>query len=230
MKEAFESVFYVHNETVNIWSHIIGVLGFSWWLWATYADKVAAESLAHRIAFVVSTLVTIGAFASSVVYHTFKCHSPHAYNLCLLFDYSGIIFCVLGVTTSSIYIGYHCFPLPRDLYIGIMALLSLALAVSIVIPLFAPPTFHVNWSDVRTKLLTLFACFGFIPLVHWIYLNGLYSTTVALFTWRLLSAYALLGVGFFFWHFKIPERFFIGSFDIWVRFSRRRPSSIVILW
>lgn len=168
------------------------------------------------------------AFSLSTIYHTFSCKSRHAWEMTFLGDLAGIILCVLLSTSGSLYMGYACFPQLRFYYMTAIIILGLLLTTSIFGPSLLSCLDSSKWKDLRTALLVLFACFGFLPLTHWIFLNGVsslglvihpfpflssQSTAVRLYLWRVLRSYLLLGVGFVFWILKIPERFSPGSFD-----------------
>jgi len=214
--EALKSVLALHNESLNIWTHVFGMVAVLAVLWNAWVEVLPSEPLVNQAAFTISALVTLWTYFSSVIYHTLKCHSHDVYHCTLLMDYSGIISCVLGITSCLTYVGYRCYPTLRDSYVTVVILLSASLVLSFILPRVTPPTSYVNWHDIRTTILALFAAFGLIPLFHWIYLNGPYSDVVLEFAWRFVFAYILLGFGFFIWAIRFPEKYFLGKFDIFL--------------
>ena len=119
VKTCFKSWAYVHNETVNIYSHlvpaVIAVVSQSfvyksfWWYYpqATTRDYMI-------VAFHLCTAALC--FGLSACYHTLINHSAHLNGLWSRVDYTGIIILILGDFVSGIYVGFYCEPILQNTY------------------------------------------------------------------------------------------------------------------
>lgn len=113
------SLRYLHNETVNIYSHLIPAAGaallvslVSWYFRTTFPNATRHDRLAVEIYLSTSVLC----FATSSLYHTLLCHSNHYFRLWVRLDYATILLQVLGSFISGIYVGYYCEPELQRLY------------------------------------------------------------------------------------------------------------------
>ncbi|KAJ8939165.1 hypothetical protein NQ314_011218 [Rhamnusium bicolor] len=103
-----ESVFWWTNETINIWSHIFGLVLF---VALTIHDllilKVQA-SMSDKI-IVGSVLICFQAcMGLSSLYHTFSCRSEEDCHIFLSYDLFGIALSLLAIYTSGIYYAFWC--------------------------------------------------------------------------------------------------------------------------
>ena len=74
----------MHNETINIWSHLVGFALFSAYLGEILLNhKRHTESSSSPLAIVpivIQLLSYMFCMLSSSLFHTFACHSEAAYN------------------------------------------------------------------------------------------------------------------------------------------------------
>jgi adiponectin receptor len=104
---------YVHNESFNIYSHLVAAISFLVGL--ILMDRLIvwhfpAATIVDRAVFAFFVSAGIGAFTLSFLYHTFICHSLHFSNLWLQLDFVGIVVLTLGGFVSGIYVGFYCDP------------------------------------------------------------------------------------------------------------------------
>jgi len=134
------SLFSCHNETGNIWTHLIGAiivasLGFKKFMDADlpsprpFAAELLGNELHVRLTFVFAAVVCLGV---SAVYHTGNCTHNEACCIALLrADTSGIAILIAASFLPGVYLGFACFPSLQTTYLGVVAvLLVLGLAVS----------------------------------------------------------------------------------------------------
>ena len=82
------SWFWMHNETINIWSHLVGFLLFSAYLGEILLNRLHSESSSSSsvssnlalVPIVIQLLSYMFCMLSSSLFHTFACHSEAAYN------------------------------------------------------------------------------------------------------------------------------------------------------
>lgn len=75
-KECFQSIFRMHSETGNIWTHLIGCLMFL--VFAVYVALTLPDHMRFmdKFMFGIFFLGVILCLAFSFLYHTVSCHSP----------------------------------------------------------------------------------------------------------------------------------------------------------
>lgn len=104
----FQSLFFLHNESVNIHSHLLGVFLFFFIaisvFFVEYHHLVWADVVVLAI-FFVSVLFCLGV---SAVYHLISNHSPEVARLGNQLDYFGIVILIAGSFVPSIYYGFYC--------------------------------------------------------------------------------------------------------------------------
>lgn len=124
-RNSFASVFSVHNESVNIWTHLLGAIVFvGLGLTALYLFEAA---IAPRYATATSTDVLVlgcffgGAFlclGMSATYHALCNHSPTVAKWGNKLDYSGIVFLIVGSYMPALYYGFYCLPHLMEVYLS----------------------------------------------------------------------------------------------------------------
>ncbi len=115
----FQSLAYLHNETVNIYSHLAPAVAalvttflVSWYFAARFPDASRGDRLVFEI--YLSTCVVC--FTISSLYHTLLCHSQPFFDLWVRIDYVAILFQILASFIPGIYLGFYCEPGLRMLY------------------------------------------------------------------------------------------------------------------
>jgi adiponectin receptor len=104
---------YLHNESGNIYSHLIPAVGaiighrFLYQYLRTEYTNLAEEDWRVISLQLWTVLVCL---STSTMYHTMTNHSPRVAHQCLLYDYIGIITLMMGNFISGIYFGFYCEP------------------------------------------------------------------------------------------------------------------------
>jgi adiponectin receptor len=116
---SFRSWSYIHNESVNIFSHLIPAIVFllgEWYirdyLTSRYSNITGADFFIFSF-FLLTAIVCLGL---STTYHTLMNHSSEVEQLLLRFDLVGIVILTLGDFVSGIYMVFWCEPLQRKIY------------------------------------------------------------------------------------------------------------------
>lgn len=115
---SFQSLFYLHNESVNIHSHLLGASIFFFLSFTIYVFEVHSVSASDICAFgcfFSGALICLGV---SAVYHTVSNHSPKVNRLVNQLDYVGIIALITGSFVPSIYYGFYCDQVLQRVYWG----------------------------------------------------------------------------------------------------------------
>lgn len=216
-KLCLQSLFTLHNETVNIWTQLIPAFYFLHQL-LSVPDKIDP--------FLFIYLFTTALFLfTSACAHTFSCLSPCARHVCFFFDYAGITLYACGCAVC-----YYAYALPKELmkpseYVG-ADVCDIYLFLSVF---FSITSTHLScttrfWSpSVWTKAIRLGAfviiwAYLAIPVFwrafncnNWIPYNNTTECT-SIYYWMLQFVSAIVAGLLYVSHF--PERWFPGKFDI----------------
>jgi len=99
-----KSLFQMHNETGNIWSHLLGALLFFFFsLKALYQD-LWEQPFWGGVCFITFLISAQYAFGTSTLYHLFMAHSEHTLCSFLRMDYSGIAALIVGSYFSPLFL------------------------------------------------------------------------------------------------------------------------------
>lgn len=119
VKFCFNSLTYLHNETVNIYSHLIPAfcaVVLAGLVSGCFRATFPKATRGDRLAIEVYLATSVVCFAVSSLYHTLLCHSRYCRDLWVRFDYVAIVFQILGSFIPGIYIGFYCEPHLQKLY------------------------------------------------------------------------------------------------------------------
>ncbi|XP_014669214.1 PREDICTED: progestin and adipoQ receptor family member 3-like isoform X2 [Priapulus caudatus] len=205
------SLCFWSNESINIWSHLLGCLFF--FLLMLYDVFVIvphfggpADILVMCLALLSYQVCTI----LSAVYHLVNCHSEAVAQRWLALDFTGISAALLGIYLPGTFYAYTCFQVWRDFYMGMFAFMVIAVMSMQLHSQFLSE----KWRVRRLVMYALLAAYGVIPCLHWIYLNGGWqSSIVQVFIPKVITMYLVCGVAFGFYIFMIPERWLPGKLD-----------------
>ena len=118
--QALSSLFYLHNEFFNIWTHLGGALILS------LLGFLALQRLEHiayqgeKTTWIVFIASALTCMLSSTLFHLLRQHSPTVYRATIIFDYIGISFLIFGSFASAMFYIFFCDAYSMRLYIGIM--------------------------------------------------------------------------------------------------------------
>ncbi|KAI9366866.1 HlyIII-domain-containing protein [Zopfochytrium polystomum] len=208
------SLFYIHNETGNIYTHLIGAVFVGLLTYTTYTNLVpiiATTQLADRIVLAVFLASAIICLGLSAVFHTCCCHSMPVAKNWNIADYVGIVILIVGSNIPSIYYGFYCDQKLQAVYTGLILLFGFAAGVFTVAKRFSTPKYR----HVRVSVFVALGLTGALPLVHSIMKYGVAFAKYSMASENLvvMALMYLIGAGIF--AGRIPERWFPGKFDIW---------------
>ncbi|XP_065573859.1 adiponectin receptor protein-like [Artemia franciscana] len=209
-KECFKSIFKVHTETGNIWTHLIGCLVFIlvaiyFWVRADYIIDTE-----EKIICTVFFIGAIGCLGLSFLYHTLICHSENTNKIFLKLDLIGINFLIFGSFVPWLYYSFYCNHLTYIIYLSLVIALATASIIVSLFDKFSTPEYR----STRALVFVSFGVTGVIPCVHTAiaigWSNSIYQTSLG---WLLLMGLLYI-VGATLHTFRMPERFFPGQCDI----------------
>lgn len=213
-KRCFESLTYIHNETINIYSHVVGAAIF------LIAPVFAYEALYLRYPlaspadiFVFSTFfygVSI-CFVFSATYHIISNHSPKVQKMGNQLDYLGIVILMWGSTIPSIYYGFYCDPRLQKIYLANVSFLATLCVVATLHPRFRHPTLR----PYRAAMYAGLGLSAVVFVIHGVLLHGwtLQNRRMSLDWMGLMAFFNLTGAVIY--AARVPERLRPLKYDIY---------------
>ena len=237
-REAAVSVFQLHNETLNILSHLGGFVLFA--LFAIYMSLSHGSEYAHSLYERMHQLSDLAAeglqraestlpprqlvprwpvavflggammcLGSSAFCHTFYCVSHRLSVFIWRFDYAGIAAMIASSFYPPIFYAFMCSPRTRTAYLGCIT----ACAAASCVTAFAERFQHPRYRAFRASLFTALGAFGVLPMGHQLllYWNTLPAPLLSALAWELLMCCIYLS-GAAIYAARVPERWWPGVF------------------
>ncbi|KAL4862943.1 hypothetical protein BDV12DRAFT_206859 [Aspergillus spectabilis] len=198
---SFCSWSYIHNESVNIYSHLIP---------AFLASNYSGVTGADFIAFSIFMLTAVTCLSLSAMYHTLMNHSQHVEHFCLRLDMLGIVILILGDLILGIYMVFWCEPLPRNIYWSIIGVFGTLTIFMTMHPKFQGSKYRL----FRALMFVATGLSGVAPLIHGLNVFGMSQMMRKAFPYTLAKAGCLLS-GTSFYATRFPESQYPGKFDLW---------------
>jgi adiponectin receptor len=118
-QKSFASLGYLHNESVNIYSHLIGAVAFTSagvLLYSLVKPRYETASVPDMIVFGCFFAGAAMCLGMSATYHAISNHSPIVARFGNKLDYVGIVFLITGSFIPSIFYGFYCHPHLQEFY------------------------------------------------------------------------------------------------------------------
>ncbi|GAB1318716.1 PHO36-regulatory role in lipid and phosphate metabolism [Madurella fahalii] len=213
-RASLASLWYLHNESVNIWTHLLGAAAFTVGgalLHALIAPRYESASDSDVLVFACFFAGAFLCLGMSATYHTLSNHSPEVAMWGNKLDYTGIVFLIVGSYVPALYYGFSCHPYLLTVYLGAIALLGSGCLVVSWFEHFRTPA----WRPYRALMFVGLGLSGVVPIIHALtfYGYGQLDERMGL-NWVILQG-ALYIFGAFLYAARWPERQFPGTFDIW---------------
>lgn len=203
----WESVFWWTNESINIWSHIFGLVLF---ICLTAYDMVTINVYASTYDKIVLGCVLLSFEACmilSALYHTFNCRSAEDCEKFLCYDLFGIALSLFAIYMSGIYYAFWC---SSNLLTFYISTISVIFVIAMILQI---PALNID-PNVKLLVFVAWAAYGVVPTIHWTIVHGgLANPIVELLLPRVIGMYAISGTAFLIYITKVPERFYSGRFD-----------------
>lgn len=207
----FRSIFRIHTETGNIWTHLLGCLSFIGIAMYFLTRPSHEIQWQEKVVFATFFAGAIACLGMSFTFHTVHCHSEKVGKLFSKLDYCGIAFLIIGSFVPWLYYGFYCNFQPKLIYLILVVVLGFAAIIVSLWDKFSEPRFR----SVRAGVFMGFGLSGVIPAVHYLIAEGWFRAVYqASFGWLCLMG-ALYIIGALFYALRVPERFFPGKCDIW---------------
>lgn len=212
-QDCIKSIFKLHNETVNIWTHLLGFMFFFCLMIKDicWSQEHIRDSTDYS-ATVLQLLTYQGCMLSSSLFHTMSCHDsrPSWQRL----DHASILIALYGTYVRVIINNFQCFPGHQTVHLAVVTIL------------FGTVLFMKYWnsghkspkSQVSLPLFMALALYSVAPFAHWVSLSNLIvnsNVTNTMVLWMVFP-YIVAGVGVLFYVTHFPEiTCCSGTFDLY---------------
>ncbi|EQB54246.1 hypothetical protein CGLO_05947 [Colletotrichum gloeosporioides Cg-14] len=213
--ECFHSWTYIHNETINIYSHIIGAILFMSLPFLIFGNPISPRwTTASTSDIVVCSIYAAGVtvcFVLSTAFHTFMSHSEPYYLAGIKADFHGVLALMWSSTAPLAHYTFPCSPRTRDAYV----LLTGALAALCAAATTRPNLGAVHLGHHRAALFATFGAAAFVlPIGHGALVFGAGEEWArAGGPWILATAGCNALAVLVYWA-KFPELWFPRTFDL----------------
>jgi adiponectin receptor len=199
-----QSAAYLHNETVNIWSHALGLLAVAAWLWRVmdHEGNIGGRGLDNVLVIAV-TVVTMNCLFWSAFYHSRHCDVESVCFNCFYADIGGVVVLLGGSLAVGVKLAFRCHPVASALY-----LVLVAMKLGAMIAVVARPD---ATDSMRAKVFTSCGLLGLIPAVHFLVVAS--PPTFDLMITRLLGVLFFYVGGAVIYVLRFPEKLWPGRFD-----------------
>jgi adiponectin receptor len=212
--ESLNSLQHIHNEVVNIYSHLLGAVIF-----ATLPIYVCVKVRKNHAIVQVGDIIGFAAFFFgatlcfflSASFHIMSNRSETVAAHWNQLDYLGIVILIWGSIVPSVYYGFYCDPNLQKLYGTLVSVQAAVCTIATLTPKFRYPTFRVYRTVMYASLgLSTVAFITHGVIIHgWEIQNHRMSLTYLLIT----AVLNLLGAVIY--TARIPERWCRLRFDIY---------------
>ncbi|KAK8069457.1 hypothetical protein PG994_006073 [Apiospora phragmitis] len=202
------SLSYLHNQTINAYSHLMGALIFVSLPYYFYEYVYKYQSHAEAIDLVVVSTYCIGVavcFTFSATFHVNWNNSKEFTALCNKLDYLGILVFMWGAGIPTIYYGFYCNEGLRWLYWTSTSGTALACGISTLNPHFSSPKFR-HWRAC------FYAGFGLSSIIFIVHGWELQKARMYLVWMGWMATSNLVGAALY--AIRIPERWAPYRFDL----------------
>ncbi|KAJ3283459.1 hypothetical protein HK104_010375 [Borealophlyctis nickersoniae] len=214
----FKSLLYIHNETGNIFSHLIGALTFLVLALASHTFAMDVKESTRWPDYVVMTIFILSAvicLGLSTMFHTCCCHSQKVAHIWNKIDYVGIVILTVGSFIPSLYYGFYCSPTLQVIYSTGISVLGLVTCPTKIMLCLSRTFSRPEYRLVRTLNFVALGLSGIVPVVHAAVIYGVRFMVDSLAAEYVLAMGALYALGAVIYATRVPEKFYPGKFDIW---------------
>ncbi|OAL42537.1 HlyIII-domain-containing protein [Pyrenochaeta sp. DS3sAY3a] len=213
-RSSLASLCYLHNQTSNVYTHLVGTGLFLAWALHTYNDmlqRYPTSEFYDFLVFGVFFACALSCFGFSALFHLFMNHSAKVNQIWLLFDLYGVFALIIATIFSGTYYAFYCERFWWKTYSSGIIAITFACALFCSKPQFR----HPKWRNVRAVLFISIGFYGVLPMTHLAEKWGRPKAN-EIIAWNLMFWEGLsYGFGAAVYAFRIPERWQPGRFDIW---------------
>ncbi|GAM85352.1 hypothetical protein ANO11243_033590 [Dothideomycetidae sp. 11243] len=216
-KKCIASIWTLHNETVNVHTHMWGALAVVLGAFPVYqalSTRHASFTWQDTLAFGTWYICAFACLGLSAAYHALCNYSPNVSAFSQKLDHLGIVVMTCGSFLSMIYYGWYCEPEHAYVFAGMITTLSIACAALSLNPKTRTPA----WRPYRAVMFTALGMSALIPITSGLLLHGIQGMNqrITLFPWLGIEfgCYLTGAILYARLQTRFPERISPGKFDV----------------
>jgi adiponectin receptor len=212
LRSCIRSIFSIHAETGNIWTHLIGALIFLG-LIINYILKPNDDFVNSTNEKFVTITFYVSAFLCLSFSTTFHALAPNSAETCLFcgrLDYTGIAILITGSFLPWVFYSFYCEAQTQVVYISSIFILGTFITLVSITKEFALPKYRV----LRGLLFFIFGACGIAPCVHSTIYHGVEYSFGEGQMQNLILMGALYAVGVALFVTRFPESVWPGKFNL----------------
>lgn len=170
--KSFASIGYLHNESVNIWTHLFGgltALAAGGFLYVEMRPRYLMATAEDTQVFACFFLGAVACLGMSATYHTICNHSEAVAKFGNRLDYMGIVFLIWGSFIPSIYYGFAAEPRLIRVYWSMITTIAAGTLAVVMLPKFRSPA----WRPFRAFMFVAMGLSAVVPVLHGVKLYGI---------------------------------------------------------
>ncbi|KAF2828741.1 HlyIII-domain-containing protein [Ophiobolus disseminans] len=211
--KSIQSLLYLHNQTVNIYTHLFRLCLFGLLACALRDSLYGRCPTATNEDVMVFSAYFAGVFACfslSSAFHKLLNHSKAIYDQWLVLDFLGILCLIAGSWVPGVYYGFYCQRTVSQFYLIMITSLSTICAIFCLVPYCRTP----DWRHFRTIMFLSLGISGFFPMNFAATELGIKQAHSQMgWGWFILKiVFYISGAGIYV--FKYPEKVRPGNYDI----------------
>ncbi|KAF2007031.1 HlyIII-domain-containing protein [Amniculicola lignicola CBS 123094] len=209
-----KSLGHIHNETVNIFTHLLGAVGalisggVMYFTLEPRYETASKDDVLVFSCFFVGAAVCLG---MSATYHTISNHSHAINSFGNKLDHLGIVFLIWGSFIPVVYYAFQTEPQLIKTYWTMITTLALGTATAATHPKFRTPALR----PIRALMFVLMGLSALFPVLHGVEVYGVEQLRKSIGLDYVIAQGALYIIGAGFYAARFPERMKPGAFDIW---------------
>lgn len=170
-QKSFASLGYIHNETGNIWTHLIGAVLAAVTAIVLYTilrprfDQATSEDVLVFSCFFLGAIACLG---MSATFHTISNHSEAVSKFGQRLDHIGIVVLIWGSFIPSIYYGFSAEPKLIRVYWAMITTIGAGTLLAVSHPKFRTP----HWRPLRAFMFVAMGLSAVFPVFHGLKLYG----------------------------------------------------------
>ncbi|ODV84431.1 hypothetical protein CANARDRAFT_201316 [[Candida] arabinofermentans NRRL YB-2248] len=210
--KCYESLFYIQNETVNIFTHLIPESLFPVIPASVISiPKYSNTTITDYLIFVLFFAGFSTCLSCSATFHCVKCHSYKVASVGSQVDYVGIIALIVTSMVGIIHYSLIDDPKASLIFISMVLVLGFSCLYMTLNPEFKEP----HWRPFRAAMFISFGISSVFPILYGLKVYGVDQIFKrAGLVWVLGEAVGYIS-GAVLYAIRVPERFHPGRFDIY---------------
>ena len=165
------SLKHVHNEVVNIYSHLLGAVLFATlptYVYVRVRNRHATIQIGDIFGFAAFFFGLTLCLSLSASFHIISNHSEEVAAYWNQLDYLGIVILIWTSTIPSVYYGFSCNPTLQRVYWGVVSVLAIACVLATLTRKFRHPTLR----PYRTAIYALLGLSSMVFIAHGLIIHG----------------------------------------------------------